>query len=76
MPNSNAAPSKSPSMPDQHRQDGPVVAGIELASVVARLGAAAPAADATAAFPREGIEAVHQAGLLELTVAERYSTLR
>lgn len=59
-------------MPDHHRQDGPVVAGIELASVVARLGAAAPAADATAAFPREGIEAVHQAGLLELTVAERY----
>ncbi|MGY2047317.1 acyl-CoA dehydrogenase family protein [Methylobacterium sp. JK268] len=51
---------------------GPDVAGIDLAQVVATLSAAAPAADADASFPHEGIRAVHAAGLLDLTVAERY----
>ncbi|WP_063838488.1 acyl-CoA dehydrogenase family protein [Methylobacterium variabile] len=48
------------------------VAGIDLSGVVARLAALAPAADAAAAFPHDGIRAVHEAGLLELTVAARY----
>ncbi|WP_425284935.1 acyl-CoA dehydrogenase family protein [Methylobacterium pseudosasicola] len=48
------------------------VAGIDLTGVVETLAATAPAADAAAAFPRAGIRAVHEAGLLELTVAERY----
>ncbi len=52
--------------------DERLVAGIDLSGVVAQLAAAAPAADATAFFPHEGIRAVHEAGLLTLTVAARY----
>ncbi|WP_204314147.1 hypothetical protein, partial [Klebsiella aerogenes] len=48
------------------------VAGIDLSGVVEKLTGAAPAADASATFPWEGIRAVHDAGLLELTVAARY----
>ncbi|WP_409566949.1 acyl-CoA dehydrogenase family protein [Methylobacterium sp. J-048] len=48
------------------------MAGIDLAGVVERLAAGAPTADAAAAFPHAGIRVVHEAGLLELTVAERY----
>jgi alkylation response protein AidB-like acyl-CoA dehydrogenase len=54
------------------REDGPVVAGLDLSRTVARLAAAAPAADAAAAFPDAGIRAVHEAGLLDLSVAARY----
>lgn len=53
-------------------RDDLVVAGIDLSGVVARLAAAAPAADAAASFPREGVRAVHEAGLLEWAVAARY----
>ncbi|GJD53571.1 Putative acyl-CoA dehydrogenase YdbM [Methylobacterium crusticola] len=57
-------------MPEDN--NGVVVAGLDLSGVVTRLAAAAPAADAAASFPHEGIRIVHEAGLLELTVAERY----
>jgi alkylation response protein AidB-like acyl-CoA dehydrogenase len=53
-------------------RDDLVVAGLDLSDTVARLAAAAPAADATGSFPREGIRAVHEAGLLELSVAARH----
>lgn len=59
-------------MRERHGRDGWHLAGIDLAGVVGSVAAAAPAADAAAAFPREGIRAVHEAGLLELTVAKRY----
>lgn len=59
-------------MRERHGRDEWRVAGIDLADVVDRLAAAAPATDAAAAFPHEGIRAVHETGLLELTVAERY----
>ncbi len=52
--------------------DALLVAGIDLSGVVARLASAAPAADAAASFPHEGIRAVHEAGLLGLTAAARY----
>lgn len=45
---------------------------IDLAEVTSKLAAAAPAADASSAFPWPGIEAVHAAGLLESTVATRF----
>lgn len=45
---------------------------IDLAEVTNKLAAAAPAADASGAFPWFGIEAVHAAGLLESTVATRF----
>lgn len=45
---------------------------IDLADVTRKLAAAAPAADASGAFPWPGIEAVHAAGLLESTVATRF----
>ncbi|MFK0165150.1 acyl-CoA dehydrogenase family protein [Rhizobium sp. NPDC090279] len=45
---------------------------IDLADVTRKLAAAAPAADASSAFPWAGIEAVHAAGLLESTVATRF----
>ncbi|WNJ93827.1 acyl-CoA dehydrogenase family protein [Bosea sp. 685] len=59
-------------MPDHHDRAALRVAGIDLAGVVERLAAAAPAADAAYAFPWEGVQAVHDAGLLELSVASRY----
>ncbi|MFB9948212.1 acyl-CoA dehydrogenase family protein [Rhizobium puerariae] len=59
-------------MPERRSRAGLHVAGIDLAGVVEKLAAAAPVADAAGAFPREGIKAVHDAGLLELTVATRY----
>lgn len=59
-------------MRDRDVRAGLHVAGIDLAGVVDTLAAAAPAADAAAAFPHDGIRAVHEAGLLDLTVAERY----
>lgn len=52
-------------------RDDLVVAGTDLSEIVARLAAAAPAADAAAAFPHEGIRAVHEAGLLTWTAAAR-----
>jgi alkylation response protein AidB-like acyl-CoA dehydrogenase len=59
-------------MPNRNNQDGLSIAGIDLADVVEKLAAAAPAAEAASAFPWEGIRAVHEAGLLELSVASRY----
>ncbi|EJJ31425.1 acyl-CoA dehydrogenase family protein [Rhizobium sp. CF142] len=44
----------------------------DLADVTSQLAAAAPAADASGAFPWAGIEAVHASGLLESTVAARF----
>ena len=51
------------------------LAGFDLAAVTAALAAAAPAADASGAFPWEGIRAVQAAGLLEATVGARYGGL-
>lgn len=59
-------------MPDPEGRTELDVAGIDLSGVVEKLANAAPAADASASFPWDGIRAVHDAGLLELTVAARH----
>lgn len=51
---------------------GSRIAGADLAAVTAALAAAAPAADASGAFPWEGIRAVRASGLLEAAVGARY----
>ncbi|MBB3610404.1 acyl-CoA dehydrogenase family protein [Rhizobium sp. BK602] len=45
---------------------------IDLTDVVRKVADAAPAADATGAFPWAGIRAVHASGLLESTVGTRF----
>jgi alkylation response protein AidB-like acyl-CoA dehydrogenase len=59
-------------MPDGQSRIVSGLEGIDLAAVVRKVAAGAPAADAAIAFPHDGIAAVHEAGLLDLTVGERY----